>query len=155
MALQLLNNGIIGDAEGRIMYLEDSGVEIKGLKIYGSPHQPTFFDWAFNVRRGKLKQYWDRIPEGLDILITHGPPKGILDQSEPHLGSEHLGCDELMAAVERVKPKLHVFGHIHGGYGKVGYVNTTFINASICDEQYRPTNQPWVIELPDVQEEKE
>jgi Icc-related predicted phosphoesterase len=148
MALQLLNNGIIGDGNGKISYLEDSGVTIEGLHIYGSPWQPTFFDWAFNLDRGAaIKHKWNLIPEGLDVLITHGPPLGIHDQSFPHLGSEHLGCEDLMAAVERAKPKMHVFGHIHGGYGKTQYENTLFINAAICNESYKPVNAPIVVEL--------
>lgn len=146
MALQLLNNGIVG--EGSIKYLEDSAVEVEGLKIYGSPWQPTFFNWAFNLDRGEaIKHKWDLIPNGLDVLATHGPPMGIHDQIEPNLGSEHIGCEELMAAVERAKPKVHVFGHIHGGYGKTQYVNTLFVNASACDEGYKPVNPPVVVEL--------
>jgi Icc-related predicted phosphoesterase len=147
LAESLINQGTMGEATGKIIYLQDSGVTIDGLKIHGSPQTPWFFDWAFNVRRGELKPYWDKIPEGLDILITHGPPSGILDQADPHLGSEHVGCEELMEAVERTKPKIHVFGHIHGGYGKMEHVNTTFINASICDERYKPINAPWVIDM--------
>lgn len=155
MALQLLNNGIIGDAGGRINYLEDGLVTINGLRIWGSPWQPTFFDWAFNLDRGEaIKRKWDLIPEGLDILITHGPPMGVHDQISPHLGSEHLGDEELMAAVERAKPKIHVFGHIHGGYGQTQYVNTLFVNAAICNEAYKPVNDPIVIEIPDAVEEK-
>src|SRR5271156_4214435 len=68
-----------------IVYLQDSAVEVMGLKFYGSPWQPFFYDWAFNVTRGQLHKYWDLIPSGLDVLITHGPPKGILDQAAPHL----------------------------------------------------------------------
>ena len=159
MALSILNNGLIGgERKEAIMYLEDSMTTVEGLKIWGSPWQPTFFDWAFNVDRGAaIKRYWDAIPEGLDILVTHGPPMGIHDQIAAHLGSEHLGCEELMAAVERVKPKIHVFGHIHGGYGQTQYVNTLFINAAICNEGYKAVNDPIVIELPDgkAEEEKE
>jgi predicted phosphodiesterase len=148
MALQLLNNGIVGDQDGKIVYLEDNMATVEGLKIYGSPWQPTFFDWAFNLDRGEaIKRMWDMIPEGIDILVTHGPPMGILDQINPVAGSEHLGCEELSAAVERVKPKIHVFGHIHGGYGVWKYENTTFINAAICDERYEPIHEPVVIDL--------
>jgi Icc-related predicted phosphoesterase len=147
MALQLLNSGIIGEGR-KILYLEDSMVKVGGLKIYGSPWQPTFFDWAFNLDRGAaIRHKWGLIPNGLDILVTHGPPIGIHDQSYPHLGSEHVGCEELMAAIERTKPKIHIFGHIHGGAGKAVYENTTFINASICDEMYEPVNPPQVIEM--------
>jgi predicted phosphodiesterase len=149
MAVQLLNQGLTGDTlNSKIVYLEDSAVEIEGLKIYGSPWQPRFLDWAFNLDRGEtIKQKWDLIPEGLDILITHGPPMGILDQVSPVLGTDHLGCEELIKAVERAKPKVHVFGHIHGGYGKVQYPNTLFVNAAICDEAYKPWREPVVIDL--------
>jgi len=147
MALQLLNNGIIGDAGGKILYLEDSMIEVMGLKIYGSPWQPTFYDWAFNLDEAEITKRWDMIPEGLDILVTHGPPRNIHDQISAHLGSEHLGCPHLLEAVERAKPKVHVFGHIHGGYGKTQYVNTLFINAAICNEAYKPANEPIVIEF--------
>lgn len=150
MAVQLLNQGILNlfSDKPEIIYLEDSGVTIEGLKIYGSPWQPTFLDWAFNLDRGEaIREKWDLIPEGLDILITHGPPMGIHDQTAPHLGSEHIGCEELMKAVERAKPKVHVFGHIHGGYGKTQYPNTLFVNAAICDEAYKPWREPVVIDL--------
>jgi len=153
MALQLLNNGIVGDGQGKIIYLEDNMAEVAGLKIYGSPWQPTFFDWAFNLDRGDaIKRKWDLIPEGIDILVTHGPPMGIHDQSFPHMPEDkHLGDQDLMDAVERAKPKIHVFGHIHGGYGKTQYVNTLFINAAICNEAYKPVNAPIVIEIADAE----
>jgi len=148
LAVELLNKGILGVGDGNIIYLQDSGTEIEGLKIYGSPWQPRFYDWAFNLDRGEtIKRKWDLIPEGLDVLITHGPAHGVQDQISPVLGGEHLGCEELMAAVNRVKPKIHVFGHIHGGYGKTQYANTLFINASICDEAYKPIHEPIVIDL--------
>jgi predicted phosphodiesterase len=149
VAIQLLNQGLIGnERKPEIVYLEDSGTTVEGLKIYGSPWQPTFLDWAFNLNRGEaIKKKWDLIPEGLDILVTHGPPMGIHDQTAPFLGSEHIGCEELMKAVERAKPKIHVFGHIHGGAGRTQYPNTLFVNASICTEAYKPTNEPIVIDL--------
>jgi Icc-related predicted phosphoesterase len=143
MALELMNL----DPE-KVIYLEDSATTVMGLKVYGSPVQPTFFDWAFNVDRGPaIKRYWDLIPEDLDVLITHGPPMGIGDQSVPWIGSKHLGCEELMAAVERTKPKIHAFGHIHGGRGQTKYENTLFLNAAICNEAYSPVNPPIVIEV--------
>jgi predicted phosphodiesterase len=148
LAKDMLNNGILGIGGGKIIYLQDEAVEVEGLKIYGSPWQPAFYDWAFNLQRGEeIKRKWDLIPEGLDILITHGPPVGIHDQITPHMGSEHLGCEELLKAVERTKPKIHVFGHIHGGYGKTQYADTLFINAAICNEAYKPVNEPIVIDL--------
>jgi len=149
LATDLLNQGILGLSNTpKVTYLLDNIVEIEGLKIYGSPWQPRFYDWAFNLDRGEtIKRKWDLIPEGLDVLITHGPPMGIHDQISPYLGGEHLGCEELMIAVERAKPKIHVYGHIHGGYGKTQYVNTLFINASVCNEAYKPIHEPIVIDL--------
>lgn len=133
---------------GRINYLENSGVEIEGLKFYGSPVTPRFMDWAFNVDRGAaIRKYWDLIPEDTDVLVTHGPPAVFLDQSAPHLNTEHFGCLDLRDAIARIQPQVHVFGHIHGGYGQDSYGKTRLFNASICDESYRPVNKPWVVEL--------
>ena len=99
-----------------IIYLQDSWVEIGGLKIYGSPWQPRFFDWAFNLMRGaELAEKWKLIPDDTDILITHGPPFGILDDVPRQYFIENTGCEELRKRVETIKPKLHIFGHIHGG----------------------------------------
>lgn len=144
-----------------VTYLQDSGVQIGELAIYGSPWQPEYMHWAFNVPRGQLGKYWDQIPVGLDILITHGPPHGILDRripagvrklatwedDEPYPGSGQVGCEELLSAVERTRPRIHVFGHIHAGYGVAQNGNTTFYNACICDEAYNPVHKPWVLDL--------
>jgi Icc-related predicted phosphoesterase len=125
-------------------YLQDEMVTVEGLKIYGSPWQPWFCDWAFNEVRGKrIKEKWDRIPENVDILVTHGPPQGILDT----VHGEHVGCEELLKAIQRVQPRLHVFGHIHYSYGKQVKDNTTFVNASVCTEEYSPLNKPVLVEL--------
>lgn len=136
---------ILGD---NIIYLENQSCEVLGLKIWGSPVQPTFCDWAFNVDRGEpIRKYWDKIPEGLDILITHGPPAQILDQSVPGK-SEHCGCEELLVAIKRTRPRIHVFGHIHGGYGKHRTTfDTVCYNASVVDEAYRLRNSPWVLNI--------
>ena len=133
-------------AEHGITYLQDTGVNVDGLRIYGSPWQPAFMNWAFNVPRGRLGRYWEQIPSGLDILITHGPPFGVLDQSVPGK-SDHVGCEELLAAVGTTKPRAHVFGHIHGSYGTTKNEHTTFYNASLADERYEIVNQAWVIDL--------
>jgi predicted phosphohydrolase len=127
-------------------YVEDCLVTALGLRIYASPWQPRFFDWAFNLDRGEpLRAKWDVIPHNLDILITHGPPSGILDVSG--LTGEHTGCEELRRAVERVRPRVHIFGHIHHSYGVMVYDGIKFVNASICDEGYRPIHDPVVIDL--------
>jgi predicted phosphohydrolase len=126
-------------------YLQDELIEAMGLRIYGSPWQPRFFDWAFNLDRGEpLRQKWAQIPESIDILVTHGPPMGILDQTRD---GEHCGCEELLLAVERLKPRLHIFGHIHQSYGETAHKGIWFMNACICDERYQPNNAPLEIEI--------
>jgi Icc-related predicted phosphoesterase len=128
-----------------VTYLMDKMVEIDGLKIYGSPWQPRFYDWAFNVNRGEaIAKKWENIPENLDILITHGPPFGILDDT---IHGQRVGCEELYMKVTKVKPKYHVFGHIHYGYGMKMMEDTTYINASNLGERYEYRNKPVLIHL--------
>jgi len=143
--------------EPDVIYLQDSGCEIEGLRFWGSPWQPWFMDWAFNLpRKGeKLRAKWNLIPMDTDVLITHGPPYGVLDEVRPRMtawgpaeeGSGHLGCEELAIRLAAVRPRVHVFGHIHDGYGIHKQAGTTYVNASICTEEYRPTNPPIVIDL--------
>lgn len=135
-----------------VTYLEDSSTVVDSFKIYGSPVQPAFNSWSFNVPRGTaIKAYWDKIPTDTDILVTHGPPYDILDQSNGECGNDHLGCEELAKKVEIVKPRLHLFGHIHGSYGKECQKNSTgwtdFFNVAICDEGYRPVHPVTIIEI--------
>jgi len=133
-------------------YLQDSGLEFEGLKIWGSPWTPTFYNWHFMKDRGEpIKEKWDLIPEDVDILITHGPPYGILDHVEISSkgdSSRRAGCMDLMNRIPALKKlKLHVFGHIHEGYGQESIRDTTFVNASIMDGSYNPINKPIRIEL--------
>jgi len=135
-------------ANFKITYLQDSFTEIEGLKIYGSPWQPRFFDWAFNLMRGaELAEKWKLIPSDADILITHGPPFGILDEVPRKYWIENTGCEELRKKVEEIRPKAHIFGHIHCGYGQTEQFGVKFINASNCDESYNPTQPPIVFEI--------
>jgi len=128
-----------------IVYLIDNMITIEDINIYGSPWQPRFFDWAFNVDRGTcLKAKWDKIPMHTDILITHGPPKNILDKCER---DNRVGCEDLLNRINEVKPKYHIFGHIHEGYGTKEKNNITFVNASICNKKYNPCNKPIIIEI--------
>lgn len=129
-----------------ITYLQDSGVEIQGVRFWGSPWQPWFMDWAFNLPRSgpRLREVWNKIPVGTDVLITHGPPYGALDQVH---GGEHLGCEELKVRLATVRPKVHVFGHIHDSYGVARSKHTTFVNACTCTEQYQALNRPIVLDL--------
>jgi Icc-related predicted phosphoesterase len=132
-------------ANALVPSLHDKQTEIEGLKIYGSSWQPEFYNWAFNLPRGSsLAEKWALIPEDTDILITHGPPFGVLDCCDD---GRAVGCDDLLAAVKRIKPKIHVFGHIHHGYGMVEIGGTKFVNASVCDESYEPVNAPIVIDI--------
>lgn len=145
---KLTVRSIIGGTS--IDYLENSSVIIDGIKFYGSPVTPWFYNWAFNVHRGSdIKQVWDQIDLDTDVLITHGPPMDILDKSE---NGEHCGCQDLYDVVDRIDPSYHIFGHIHEGYGLRAHVNpqirkTTYLNASVLDEQYRLRNLPHVFEI--------
>lgn len=138
-------------ANFKIIYLQDSFVGIEGLKIYGSPWQPRFFDWAFNLMRGEeMAEKWKLIPDDTDILITHGPPNGILDEVPRQHFVENTGCEELIKKVEELSKnnlKLHIFGHIHCGYGEAEKFGVKFVNASNCDEQYQPTQLPIIVDM--------
>jgi Icc-related predicted phosphoesterase len=129
----------------KIIYLRDSFTVIENRKIYGAPWQPRFFDWAFNLSRGgEMAEKWKLIPEGVDILITHGPPNKILDRTPQ---GDFAGCEELRRKVEEIRPKAHIFGHIHCGYGTTEKFGVKFINASNCDESYEPANPPIFFDL--------
>ncbi len=135
------------DSMSKIIYLQDSEITYKGMKIWGSPWTPTFYNWHFMKDRGReIERMWNMIPDDTEILITHGPPFGIQDQVKD--GEPCLGCEELKLALNRLKKlKLHVFGHIHGGYGKMVANGVTFVNASIMTEDYKPLNKPIRVEL--------
>lgn len=137
MARSILTNAIV---------LIDEWVIIDGKIIYGSPWQPEFNNWAFNLSRDsiKLQDKWDNIPDNADIVITHGPVNGILDLC---VDGFRAGCKLLFNRIVQIKPEIHVCGHIHFSYGMHCFNGTTFINASICQEDYQPLNSPIVIEL--------
>lgn len=127
-----------------VIYLEDNFVEIEGVRFWGSPITPWFFDWAFNRQRGaEIASHWQKIPQGTDILITHGPPKGILDKTVHGL---EVGCQDLLEAVQLIRPRYHIFGHIHEAYGIAQVEDTQFINASILDINYQIAHAPVVLE---------
>jgi Icc-related predicted phosphoesterase len=128
-----------------LTYLEDSETTIGGLRFWGSPWQPWFASWAFNLERGaEIRAKWDLIPAGIDVLVIHGPPLGILDRT---IADMNAGCADQLAAVQRVRPRLHVFGHIHEGYGRLDRDGTIFVNASTCNEWYQPVHAPIVVDL--------
>ncbi len=130
------------------IYLEDSGIEIGGLRIWGSPWTPTFLDWAFMLDRGEtIAERWRCIPDTTDVLITHGPPKGIGDEVAFGGTCQNVGCEELLARVHQLNLKAHIFGHIHEGYGEQRQGNLRFVNASTCTARYEPVNPPIVLEV--------
>jgi predicted phosphohydrolase len=127
-----------------VIYLNDSGVIVEGIKIWGSPVQPWFYDWAFNRQRGAdIKEHWDLIPDDVDILMTHGPAFGINDQTTR---GEQVGCVDLRATIDKIQPKLFVCGHIHEAYGVLESGKTTFMNASVVNANYKVVNKPLVFD---------
>jgi Icc-related predicted phosphoesterase len=130
-------------AEARAMlegfvYLEDEAVTIDGLVFYGSPWQPKFRIWAFGAARGaELASKWAKIPERVDVLVTHGPPHGFGDRIHWKGQDRHVGCVDLLARVRVVQPRLHLFGHIHQDRGRWSEGPTTFANVT-TDEGASP-----------------
>ena len=123
------------------VYLEDSGVTVGGLTVYGSPWQPWFGGWAFNLERGPaLAAVWAKIPDRTDILVTHGPPAGILDRTSRGIVA---GCKDLFDRVWEVRPRLHVFGHIHESAGRSDIDGVTFVNASSFEGRGGPCVVEW------------
>jgi Icc-related predicted phosphoesterase len=129
-----------------VIYLEDSGVEINGINFYGTPVTKPYGNWAFNRPEEKLEKYWNAIPDDTDVLITHSPPFMIGDYI-PH-NKRHGGSPSLYKEiVERIKPKIHCFGHIHQGSGTKFIENTVFINASNLNGVYEYVHKPYFIEI--------
>lgn len=128
------------------VYLQDAAVTLEGITFYGSPWTPQFFDWAFMLPRGApLRERWAQIPANTQVLITHGPPYG---QGDRNVRGERTGCEELARAVQRLRPPLHIFGHIHEGAGISTDGTTHYLNASSLDLSYRPVQPPLVVDLP-------
>lgn len=134
------------------IYLENAFVEVEGLKIWGSPWQNWFYDWAFNAHEPELEIIYSKIPNDVDIIVSHGPPFGYGDLAPRYkagksIGSENAGSKALLSAIDRINPKLVVTGHIHSGYGVYQYKNTKIVNASLLDEKYNLVNKPIEVEL--------
>lgn len=133
-----------------VIYLEDSRAEIEGLKFWGSPAQPFFHNWEFNYQRGKdIAAVWAKIPDDTNVLITHGPPYGVLDSVPRIDGSvDRVGCQDLLERIADLPDlKAHIFGHIHAGYGTMQVGPTLMVNAASCTEAYAASNSPIVIEV--------
>lgn len=130
-----------------IIYLEDNGIELEGLKFWGTPVSKPFMDWAFNRPEEKLKQHWKAISDDIDVLITHSPPYKIMDFAT-HGSKEYTGSPSLYdEVVNRIKPQIHCFGHIHSEYGMRFFGEIKFINASNLNDEYKIVNPPMVIEI--------
>jgi len=126
-----------------IIYLNDSGTEIDGIKFWGSPIQPWFHNWAFNRKRGdEIKKHWDLIPKDTDVLMTHGPVFGHLDWT---ISGLRVGCEDLLNKVKEIKPALFLCGHIHESYGTTSNGHTVMSNASIMNVRYNPINKPVIL----------
>jgi Icc-related predicted phosphoesterase len=127
-----------------VIYLNDSGVTIDGINIWGSPITPFFCDWAFNRHRGEgISKHWALIPTQTNILVTHGPVTNILDLT---IYGDSVGCEDLKKVVQKIKPKYFICGHIHEAYGVFKTEHTTYFNASILNERYALKNEPLVFE---------
>jgi Icc-related predicted phosphoesterase len=112
-------------------YLEGSGICIEGRAIWGGPWQPWFHSWAFNLRRGSaIDAKWRQIPQGLDLLITHGPPLGFGDRI---WSGDRVGCADLLRHVKEKLPRVHVFGHIHEDPGVWQLGATCMRNVTVAD----------------------
>ena len=142
------------DKFGDIIYLQDDDLVLYGdgpegnspqdnIRIYGSPWQPEFYSWAFNLPKNgiEIAAKWEGIPSNTDILVTHGPAFGTLDTVAGRPW-DALGCELLAQRIEVVKPKIHICGHIHSGYGYEFIDGTHFFNASVLDEAYEYTQKP-------------
>ena len=126
--------------ERGITWLQDSSIELLGLKIHGSPRTVEFCGWAYMHEDEDLKHFWDKIPEDTDVLLTHGPPKGILDKTRRT--EYHVGSETLRDRVNELNLKVHSFGHIHEAHGTLKQNGTLYINAAIMTRDYMPYNPP-------------
>ena len=127
-----------------IIYLEDGGTTVAGTNFWGSPWQPEYKGWAFGLDEEAIIEKWALIPPDTDVLLTHGPPAGILDTDST---GNRLGCPHLRDRVLEVQPQVHIFGHMHEGYGMESHGKTTYVNTSICGR--------WETEIRDGKEWKQ
>lgn len=125
-----------------LIYLNDGGCCIDGVNFWGSPITPRFYDWSFMRDPGAdIEKHWSLIPSNTNVLITHGPPYGIMDQVErSEKVYEHTGCPSLLAKLSQINPQYHIFGHIHEGFGQEQYGVVRFANVSSMNEHYKISN---------------
>jgi hypothetical protein len=128
-------------------YLQDQGIILCGYKVWGTPWIPKYSNTAFSIRKDApmLAAKREGIPSDTEILMTHCPPQGILDLTRKGTNG---GCSLLAEHIGRVNPIVHVFGHIHEGYGSTRILDTLFINAANVTKNSRGVNKPLVFDLP-------
>lgn len=124
----------------RVKYLQDSGTVIEGLRFWGTPWVPVLRNWAFYGDDRKLDEVYDYVPDGTDVMVTHGPPLGHCDKTVPMFGSVNAGARQALETIKRVRPKLVVCGHIHEGHGLSMVDHTTVENVSYVNEDYDPVH---------------
>lgn len=151
---QLENNEYLRQATvpDDLHLLINEEVIIDGIKFWGSPYTPWFYDWGFQLHEHEAEALWPTIPDDVDVLITHGPAHEVLDdmyaQDEADKRTSALGCPYLTKRLKELKHlKAHLFGHIHGGYGRDESRGYVALNSAILNENYRPTNKPQILEL--------
>ena len=127
--------------------MQDRGVELFGLKIYGTPWQPRFFDWAFNLDEPDLEIKFKQIPEGTDVVVCHGPPLDFGDLAPRPSGGEHVGSRSLRDRLLAIRPRLCVFGHIHEGRGVYHQDGMVLANVSVVNYRYEMVYTPMVFQI--------
>ncbi len=141
-----------------VHFLLHESITLSGLRLFGSPYTPVFHDWAYMQKRSRMDQAWQKVPADTDILITHGPPKGVLDLTHDmnSTGLAQVGCAALRRHVEnRITPAIHAFGHLHdekgiNNYGMYSRGATQYINCACCDLTGKLMHNGFVIDLADV-----
>ncbi len=151
-----IEQGLIrGSDYPEVRFLIHDSMQWNGLKIFGSPYTPDFFNWAYMKPRSELDIVWQSIPDDVDILITHGPAKGIMDETaDMYTGKPvHVGSKSLMRHVaERIRPRIHSFGHIHdepgvNNFGTITRGATQFINCACCHLTRGLVHQGVIVDL--------
>lgn len=150
------NHDFIAEKDIRLMrslpwtYLCDGETTVAGLRVYGTPWVPNLPGWAFYGGDSNCSTKWGCIPDGIDILLSHGPMRGKGDTVGPMFGGPTpVGCPAMLDVVARVKPKAFICGHIHEGFGHYNHAAIAggIYNVSHNNENYEPVNPVVRVEL--------
>lgn len=136
-----LRRSVVPDS---VLFLINEEVVIDGVKFWGSPYTPEFFDWGFQLYGADGWDLWAKIPDDTDVLITHGPQLGVLDKLPDGL---NVGCPFLAQRIDELKIKAHLVGHIHGAYGIHQSNDYVSLNSAILNDDYKPVNKPQLVEI--------